>query len=78
MNAFHVCGIILAAWALIVSFLGITREGFPANDGAERVVGAISVVLVIAAIAAGLYTAATEEEEHGEEESEAAVLFLTG
>ena len=77
MNAFHVCGIILAAWALIVSFLGITREGFPANQGAERTVGAISVILVIAAIAAGIYTAATEEEE-SEDEGEAAVLVLPG
>jgi hypothetical protein len=77
VNAFHVCGIILAAWALIVSFLGVTREGFPANDGAERAVGAISVILTIAAIGAGIYTAATEEEE-GEEEGEAAALVLPG
>lgn len=78
MNAFYVCGGALAVWALIVSFLGITRERFPATDGAERLVGLISVVLVIAAIGAGIYTAANEakEEEGGEGEAAALVLPL--
>jgi hypothetical protein len=74
VNAFHVCGVILAAWAVIVSFLGITREDFPGNDGAARAVGAVSVILVVAAIGTALYTSATEEHEGGEEE--AAVLGL--
>ena len=74
MNAFHVCGIVFAAWALIVTFLGVTREDFPATDGAAKVVGAISVLLAIAAIGTGIYTSATEEEEGGEEE-EAALLL---
>ena len=68
MNAFHVCGIILVVWALIVAVLGITRESFPASDGATRAVCAISVLLALAAIASGIYTAATEEEEEAEEE----------
>jgi hypothetical protein len=73
VNAFHVCGIVFAAWALIVTFLGVTREDFPATDGAAKVVGAISVLLAIAAIGAGIYTSATEEE--GGEEEEAALLL---
>ena len=68
MNAFYVCGIALAAWALIVSFLGITREQFPTTPGAARAVGVISVVLALAAIGSGIYTAATEEHEPEEEE----------
>jgi hypothetical protein len=75
VNAFHVCGIALAAWALILSFLGITRENFPTTDGAARVAGAISIVLVIAAIGMGLYTSATEEEEEEGGEEEAALLL---
>ena len=63
MNAFHVCGILLAAWALTVSFLGVTREDFPASAGAARAVGAISVLLAMAAIGSAIYTSATEEEE---------------
>lgn len=66
MNAFHVCGILLAVWALTVSFLGITREGFPGSAGAARAVGAISVLLAMAAIGTAIYTSATEEEESEE------------
>ena len=73
MNAFHVCGILLAAWALTVSFLGITRESFPSSPGAARLVGTISVLLALAAIGSGIYTAATEEEEPEEEEQALAV-----
>jgi uncharacterized membrane protein len=73
VNAFHVCGVLLAAWAVIVSILGITRADFPGDDGAARIVGAISVVLVLAAIGTALYTSATEEHEG---EAEAAVLAL--
>ena len=76
MNAFHVCGIALAAWALILAFLGITRESFPATQGAERLTTLISVVLVFAALFAGIYTAATEEHE-GSEEEEAWLLTTT-
>jgi hypothetical protein len=73
VNAFHVCGILFAAWALVVSFLGITREDFPSSAGAERLVATISIVLAAAAIGTGLYTAATEEEEEGGEEAAAAL-----
>ena len=75
MNAFHVCGAILAAWAVLVSILGITRENFPTNDGAARLIGSISVILVAAAIGTAIYTSATEEHEGGEgEHDEAAAL----
>ena len=69
MNAFHVCGGLFAAWAVIVSFLGITRDDFPASAGAERVVAAISIVLCIATISSAIYTSATAEEHGGEEEA---------
>jgi hypothetical protein len=67
VNAFHVCGIALAAWALIAAFLGITRENFPGSPGAERAVAAISILLALAAISSGIYTGLTEEEEEGGE-----------
>jgi hypothetical protein len=75
VNAFHVCGAILAAWAVIVSILGITRENFPTSDGSARLIGSISVLLVAAAIGTAIYTSATEEHESGEgEHDEAAAL----
>jgi hypothetical protein len=68
VNAFHVCGVLFAAWALIVAFLGITREDFPASEGAARTVGLVSVVLCLATIGTAIYTSATEEEHEDEEE----------
>lgn len=73
MNAFHVLGGLLAIWALVVSFLGITRENFPATRGTERLVSAISVVLVFLAIGAAILTGSTEGEEEPEEEAAALV-----
>ena len=68
MNAFHVLGGLLALWALVVSFLGITREGFPESRGSERLVALISIVLVAGAIGSAIYTSATEEHEEPEGE----------
>lgn len=65
MNAFHVCGALLAIWAVVVAFLGITRENFPGSPQRERIVGAISVVLVVAAIGSAIYVGATEEDKEG-------------
>ena len=79
MNAFHVCGGLFAAWAVIVSFLGITRDDFPASASAERMVAAISIVLCVAAIGTAIYTSATEEEEeeHGGGEQALVLRHLT-
>jgi len=74
MNAFHVLGGLLALWALVVSFLGITRENFPATRATERIVAAISVVLVVLAIVSAALTSAAEDE--GESEQEAAAMVL--
>ena len=70
MNAFHVLGGLLAAWALLVSFLGITRENFPETKGAERIVALISVTLVAAAISAAIITSALEAKEEEKKEKE--------
>lgn len=75
MNAFHVCGILFAVWALIVSFLGITRENFPSSAASERAVFTVSILLAAAAIGTGIVTAASEEEE---DEGEEAAVVLRG
>ena len=77
MNAFHVLGSLAAIWALLVSFLGITRENFPSTGGQERIVGAISVILVAGAIGSAIYTGATEEHEEDEGHGEEAALVLS-
>jgi hypothetical protein len=67
VNAFHVCGALFAAWAVVISVLGISREGFPAGDGAARFVGVVSALLCLATIGTAIYTSATEEHESEEE-----------
>jgi hypothetical protein len=73
VNAFHVCGILFAVWAVTVAFLGISRESFPSTERAARAVGAVSVLLAMAAIGTAIYTSATEEEE--EEGGEQALVL---
>ncbi|MGI8749329.1 MAG: hypothetical protein ACR2J6_02060 [Thermoleophilaceae bacterium] len=63
MNAFHVIGGMLALWAVLVTVLGITREGFPASETGERIVTVVSVLLALAAISSAVITSATEGDE---------------
>jgi hypothetical protein len=63
LNAFHVCGIVLAVWALVLTAIGIMSHDFPATKGAERAAMAVSIVLVLAAVGSAIYVGATEEEE---------------
>lgn len=69
MNAFHILGGLLALWALLVSFLGITRENFPASKTTERAVIAVSVALWIGAVGSAVVTAVEHknEKEHEKE-----------
>lgn len=71
MEGFYIAGGVLAAWALIVTAIGVTREDFPSTPAATRIVGAISIVLVATAIGLAIYLSATEEEgeEAGEEQA---------
>jgi hypothetical protein len=62
VNAFHVCGALFAAWAVTVSFVGITREDFPATAGAQRGVALVSMLLAVATIGTAIYTSATKDE----------------
>jgi plastocyanin len=54
---FYIAGGALVAWALIVSLgLGLRRPDFPGGPGGERLVIAISAVLVLAAAATAVIT----------------------
>ena len=75
VNAFHVLGGLLAVWALLVSFLGVTRENFPATKSAERLVAFISIALVAGAIGSAIITGAHEKGEHEEGGEEAALVL---
>jgi len=74
VEPFYFAGGALAAWALIVTAIGVRREDFPGSPGATRLVGAISVILVFTAIGLAIYLSATEEEEEKGGEGHAAVV----
>ena len=77
VNAFHVAGVALAAWAVVLTAIGIMSHGFPSSKGQERAAIAISVVLVAAAIGTAIYTGATEEHgAEGEHQEEPAAFVL--
>jgi hypothetical protein len=54
---FYICGGLLVAWAVGVSTVGIRRhESWPASQSTERGVIAISVLLVVVALASAVIT----------------------
>lgn len=56
-TAFYVLGGVAAAWAIILFAVGMRVETFPRSAGAQRGVMAISVLLVIGAMASAVLTA---------------------
>jgi hypothetical protein len=74
MNAFHVLGGLFAAWAVLVAFLGITRENFPGSRGAMLAVQAISILLAAGAMFSAIYVGITEEDEDEGGKKERAAL----
>ncbi len=54
---FYVAGGVLVAWALLVSIgLGMRQRDFPRTATAERLVMAVSAVLVVAAVSMAVAT----------------------
>jgi hypothetical protein len=56
-TAFYILGGAAAAWAIILFALGMRSATFPGSAAAQRGVMAISVVLVISAMASAVLTA---------------------
>jgi hypothetical protein len=54
---FYVVGAALAAWAVLLAFVGITQPEFPRNAGGRAAVLAVSATLVAAAMAVAVITA---------------------
>jgi hypothetical protein len=54
---YYVAGVALAAFAVIISAIGISRhETFPSTPGAARAVMGLAVVLVVATMASAVLT----------------------
>ena len=61
-TAYYIAGGLLVAWALIVSvLLGLRKPDFPGSLGGQRIVMAITAVLVIAAASTAVITSGSPE-----------------
>jgi plastocyanin len=60
---FYIAGSVLAAWAVVVALLGITRAGFPGSTGGARMVMGLSALLVAVTVATAILTAS---KHHGD------------
>jgi hypothetical protein len=54
---FYIAGGLLAAWAVVIAFLGLSRPSFPAGAVPARGVMGITAVLVAAAMVTAVITA---------------------
>ena len=55
-TAFYVCGSIAAVWAIVLFAVGMRSERFPGSAGAQRGVMAVSVLVVLSAMASAVLT----------------------
>jgi plastocyanin len=65
LNAFHIVGGLLALWAVLLAAMGIMRHDFPPK-GVEKIIIAISAILVVGAIGTAIGSSG-EEKPKGEE-----------
>jgi hypothetical protein len=56
-TAFYVLGLVAAAWAIVLFAVGMRSASFPGSPGAQRGVIAISVLVVLGAMASAVLTA---------------------
>ena len=62
---FVAVGGLLAVWAVLLAFMGLTRHNFPFVAGGERVVMVISILLAAGAITMGIAFAENGPKGHG-------------
>src|SRR3954462_6816069 len=67
INAFHVIGACLALWAVIGAAVGTMRPDFPGKGAGQRIVIAISVLLVVGAISSAIITSGEEKPKGSEQ-----------
>ena len=64
----YVVGGLLAAWAVVLAAIGLSRPEFPGSPGRARGVMGLSGLLVVATMAAAVATASKPTKEEGREQ----------
>lgn len=62
-SSFEIVGVLLAVWAVVVSYLGLRSPDFPRTGRTEKIVAAITIVLVAGTVAAGITSSSIEYAE---------------
>lgn len=57
LTLFYVLGGLAAVWAIALFLVGMRSPGFPGSPGAQRAVMAVSVLVVVGAMASAVITA---------------------
>ena len=65
---FYVAGALLAAWAVALAAIGLSRPEFPGSPERARGVTALSALLVVATMATAVATASTPTKGEGREQ----------
>jgi hypothetical protein len=55
-DPFYIAGGLLAVWAVVLAGVGLTQPSFPYSDRGARGVMLVSLILIVAAILAGVLT----------------------
>ena len=55
---FYIAGAVLVLWAAALAGMGLSNERFPNDQGGERAVIGVTIVLVLIAIGAAVLTSA--------------------
>ena len=63
LRFFYVAGPLFAVWAVVISVLGFTRSDFPRRIGAERIVIAVGLALMLTVILSATIGAKFEHPE---------------
>lgn len=65
MELFYALGLTFAAWAVVITAVGLKNPDFPRSQAAQRVVIGVSVLLAAATLASVVHATASEDEsEH--------------
>ncbi|MFL5821667.1 MAG: plastocyanin/azurin family copper-binding protein [Solirubrobacteraceae bacterium] len=65
---FYLLGGLLAAWAVVLSAIGLSRPGFPESPGRARAVMGLSALLVAATMVTAVATASRPTKQEGREQ----------
>ena len=66
-SSFEIVGVVLAVWAVVLSYMGLRDPEFPRSGRAEMIVAGVTILLVASAVASGITSSYLEYHEKHKE-----------